>query len=118
VVDRSQWLRGVTDLLLLSALEDGRSYGYELVERLSAAGIDDLSEATVYGTLRRLEAQKLVTSRLAASERGPARRYYEVTVSGRRWLRDAADRWTSFVDVVDAIVTPATTAARRTRGAM
>ena len=70
----------------------------------------------MYGTLRRLEAHKLVTSHMAASERGPARRYYEVTVAGRRWLRDTTDRWTSFVDVVDGIVTK--NATRRKRGAV
>jgi len=113
VVDRSQWLRGVTELLVLAVLQPRASYGYELVERLSALGIDDLSEATVYGTLRRLEAQGLLVSRLAASQSGPARRYYEVTTKGTRWRRETAQEWSAFASTVDRIVAT----AERKRGA-
>src|SRR5215470_7227652 len=51
MAERSQLLRGVTDLLVLSALSSGRSYGYELVERLQQSTVADVNEATVYATL-------------------------------------------------------------------
>lgn len=50
----------------------------------------------VYGTLRRLETQRLVRSRLVPSNQGPARRYYDVTLDGRRAL-DAWQRVTTTV---------------------
>jgi PadR family transcriptional regulator PadR len=103
-VDRSQWLRGVTDLLVLSALSRGRSYGYALVEQLGHAGFADLNEATVYGTLRRLEAAELLSSSLSRSTAGPARRYYELTSAGRRALRDSGREWQAFAARVDAQV--------------
>ncbi len=102
--ERSQWLRGVTELLVLGALVGGRSYGYELVERLTAAGLDDLNEATVYSALRRLESAGLLGSVVVAVTGGPARRYYELTATGRRRHRDAVARWHDFVGTVESVV--------------
>jgi PadR family transcriptional regulator PadR len=103
-VDRSQWLRGVTDLVVLAALRDSPSYGYALVEQLDANGFTDLNEATVYGTLRRLEAAGLLSSSLARSTAGPARRVYELTSAGRRALRDGARDWAAFARLVDGVL--------------
>jgi PadR family transcriptional regulator PadR len=106
--DRSQWLRGVTDLLVLAALRRGPSYGYALVEQLGAAGFDDLNEATVYGTLRRLEAAGLLSSSLARSTAGPARRNYELTTAGRTALRDGSRDWRGFAALVEGVFDSAT----------
>lgn len=104
MTDRSQWLRGVTDVLVLGALRSGRSYGYELVERFTAAGLADLNEATVYGSLRRLEAAGLLSSSLRPSKAGPARRYYELTADGRRAAKDQLVAWREFTATVDRAV--------------
>ena len=104
--DRTQWLRGLTDVLVLRTLEDGRSYGYELVEHFVAAGLDDLNEATVYGALRRLEAAGLLRSSLERSTSGPARKYYELTATGRRVAAQRLAEWTTFRQAVDALLAP------------
>jgi PadR family transcriptional regulator PadR len=99
--EQAQLLRGVTDLLVLSALARGRSYGYELAERLRTSGFEDLNEATVYGTLRRLEGQGLLSSTLVSSTDGPARRYYELTTAGATERAASARTWRAFVTMVD-----------------
>ncbi|HET8929505.1 MAG TPA: PadR family transcriptional regulator [Acidimicrobiales bacterium] len=104
---RTQWLKGVTGLILLSLLDAEPSYGYELAERLGAAGLRDLNEATVYGALRRMEAAGLVESHLVASPGGPARRYYTVTRAGRAHRQASADQWRRFVSTVDGILSSA-----------
>jgi len=43
----------------------------------------------IYGTLRRLENDGLLTSRVAPSSKGPDRRIYSITAAGRETLR----RW-------------------------
>lgn len=96
----SQWLRGVTDLVLLSSLESGPSYGYALLERLLSAGLDPISEATVYGALRRLQASGLCSSSLVASDSGPARRYYRLTAAGREHLAGLRVQWAGFASAV------------------
>ena len=100
----TQWLRGVTDLLVLSVLERGRSYGYEIAQALAGAGFEDLNEATVYSALRRLDADGFVRSTLVASSDGPARRYYTLTARGRGERTRRVDGWHAFVTVVDGVV--------------
>lgn len=100
----SQWLRGVTDLVLLSCLASGPNYGYALLERLVRGGLRTVSEAAVYGALRRLETSGLCTSDLVASGSGPARRYYTLTTAGRTELAALRAGWEAFSAAVDDIV--------------
>jgi PadR family transcriptional regulator PadR len=60
----------------------------------------------VYGTLRRLEQAGHVTSRLAASDSGPARKYYSVTVSGVEQLRSGTESWTQINGALGRLVEP------------
>ena len=100
-----QLLKGVLSTLLLHLLATRESYGYELVQRLGAAGLPDVLEGTVYPALARLERDGLVTSRLVASNAGPARKYYRPTAVGRDQLATAVDSWRTFAGVVEAVVT-------------
>lgn len=102
----SQWLRGVTDLVLLASLESGPSYGYALLERLTSAGLEPISEATVYGALRRLHASGLCSSSLVASDSGPARRYYRLTDAGRAHLAELRAQWAGFAAAVARVTGP------------
>ncbi|HZD88065.1 MAG TPA: PadR family transcriptional regulator [Gaiellaceae bacterium] len=71
----------------------GETYGYEILSTLERAGFDGVGDASVYGTLRRLEHEGHLTSRLAASDSGPARKYYVVTPSGTGQLREGTEKW-------------------------
>jgi len=70
-----------------------------LVEQFIAAGLDDLNEATVYGALRRLESGGLLRASLERSSTGPARKYYELTASGRRAATQRLADWKSILAV-------------------
>jgi PadR family transcriptional regulator PadR len=92
-VDQTQLLKGVLELAVLAVIARGETYGYEILSTLEGAGFDGVGDASVYGTLRRLEQAGHLTSRLAASDTGPARKYYAVTPSGAEQLRTGADAW-------------------------
>ena len=55
-MDATQLLKGALDLMVLAVVEEEDGYGYDVVRRLRAAGFDDVGDASVYGTLRRLYA--------------------------------------------------------------
>ena len=55
-MDTTQLLKGVLDVAVLAVLDQEDGYGYDVVRRLRAAGLDDVADASVYGTLRRLFA--------------------------------------------------------------
>jgi DNA-binding PadR family transcriptional regulator len=71
-------------------LKEEAGYGYDLVVRLKALGIDDDSP-TVYRALRTLEEQRAVTSYWSTSSTGPARRMYRLTPSGEEQLQAAVE---------------------------
>ena len=73
---------------LLLLLKEEPGYGYDLVTRLKALGIDDDS-AAVYRALRALEEKSAVYSYWNMSSTGPARRMYRLTPSGDEMLEDS-----------------------------
>jgi PadR family transcriptional regulator len=105
-VEQAQLLKGVLELAVLAVIARGETYGYEILSTLEDAGFDGVGDASVYGTLRRLERGGQLTSRLAASNGGPARKYYALTPSGTEQLQAGTDSWTrisaAFQGLVDA----------------
>ena len=74
------WLVAVILLLL----EEGSSYGYELMERAADLGFETLNAGTVYRTLRQMEKNCTVESRWERPKRGgAARRMYSITADGK-----------------------------------
>ena len=93
---RASWLKGVLDLLVLAALTDGESYGYEIAKTLAGAGLGEIRGGTLYPVLNRLEEAGLVAAEFRASERGPGRRYYSLTPRGRQTLQEQGELWLAF----------------------
>jgi PadR family transcriptional regulator, regulatory protein PadR len=95
-MDVSQLLKGVLDLAVLTVLSKEDGYGYDVVRRLRQAGLDDVGDASVYGTLRRLYNQGALTSYVVPSEEGPNRKYYGLNDTGRQRLAESAATWRGF----------------------
>ncbi len=51
------------------------------LRRLRAAGLGEIGDASVYGTLRRLYRDGALTSYVVPSDEGPHRRYYGITAA-------------------------------------
>lgn len=95
-MDRSQLLRGALDAAALAVVAERDGYGYDVLRRLRAAGLSDVGDASVYGTLRRLYRAGALTSYVEPSDEGPHRRYYGITERGRAELADARVVWSDF----------------------
>jgi PadR family transcriptional regulator, regulatory protein PadR len=95
-MDRSQLLRGTLDAAALAVVAEQDGYGYDIVRRLRAAGLADVGDASVYGTLRRLYRAGALTSYVMPSDEGPHRRYYGITELGRDQLSEARTVWAGF----------------------
>lgn len=103
-MDTTQLLRGVLDLAVLAVLGKKDGYGYDVVRRLRAAGLEALGDASVYGTLRRLFHNGKLTSYVVPSEEGPHRKYYGLNEAGRDLLEDATKQWVSFSETMDGVL--------------
>ena len=103
-MDTSQLLKGVLDLAVLAVLKRADGYGYEVVRGLRSAGLQEVGDASVYGTLRRLYNAGLLTSYVVPSEEGPHRKYYSLNEQGRVRLVESAATWRTFAATLDELV--------------
>ena len=72
--------------VILLALREWNSYGYELMERAAAFGFEAMNPGTLYRTLRHMEKNGMVESTWETSKGGPARRMYSITDAGEAYL--------------------------------
>src|SRR5882757_7928104 len=103
-MDTTQLLKGVLDVAVLAAIQEDDGYGYDVVRRLRAAGLDEVGDASVYGTLRRLYSAGALTSYVVPSEDGPHRKYYGINKQGRAMLADQRASWTSFAATMSRLL--------------
>ena len=75
------------------------------MRRLRAAGFDDVGDASVYGTLRRLHAAGALASYVVPSESGPHRKYYGISPQGRLELKRLREDWSLFATAVQRVLT-------------
>jgi PadR family transcriptional regulator len=96
-------------LVLLAILRLGRdAYGIPILDEVSSRSGRDVSRATVYVALKRLEQKGLVASRLGEStpERGGrAKRYFKLKPAGLRALRESRamflELWRNYESLLD-----------------
>ncbi len=105
-MDLTQLLKGTTPQLLLAALSRREMYGYELIKdvREKSDDVISLGEGSVYPILHALEKEGLVKSHWVHLEKGPGRKYYRITVKGKRTLEDAKKQWKGFELAVERVL--------------
>jgi PadR family transcriptional regulator PadR len=108
-MDTTQLLKGVLDLAVLAVVSEEDGYGYEVLRRLRAAGLEDVGDASVYGTLRRLYAAGALTSYVVPSDEGPHRKYYGINAHGRTTLEEQTKTWADFAGTMNGLLTARTT---------
>ena len=81
--NNAQLRKGVLEYCVLRLIAKEPTYGYDLVMQLKQVGFADISESTLYPLLLRLEQQEKVTVERKPSPKGPSRKYYFITESGK-----------------------------------
>ncbi len=79
---------------LLLLIAESPAHGYDLVERLSALGLEQVDPPAVYRALRALNEDGLLESWWEGSGSGPARRRYRMSDRGAATL----EAWAARVD--------------------
>jgi PadR family transcriptional regulator, regulatory protein PadR len=99
-------LQGTLDLLVLRCLSDGSRHGYAIATQIREHTGGDLcvEEAALYQALHRLFRQGLLEAEWAPSENNRRARYYSLTATGRKRLRDDTGNWRRYVRAIDAVL--------------
>jgi PadR family transcriptional regulator, regulatory protein PadR len=99
----AQALKGLSELVVLRAIGKEESYGYEILQRLAAAGPLELVESTIYPLLSRLTREGFLSVRKRSSPHGPPRRYYRLTTDGRARLEAMERYWETMTRILQKL---------------
>ena len=100
-------LKGSTTMLILELLQQENMYGYQMIKELSQKSekIFELKEGTLYPILYRLEDDGLVQSCWSSPEgKQMARKYYQITESGKQALFEIGELWMQMSDGIRQIM--------------
>ena len=91
-------MAGSSTLLVLSLLDKGDMYGYQMLEELSRRSNNtfQMQEGTLYPILHGLEKGKYLTSYQQQAPTGRMRKYYRLTRRGRELLEEKKAEWEAF----------------------
>ena len=99
-------VQGTLDLLVLRTLASGPRHGYGIAGVVHDLTAGDLSieDAALYQALHRLDRQGLVEAEWRPSENNRRARYYTLTPSGRRRLKEETAAWRRYSRAVEAVL--------------
>ena len=103
---KTDLLQGTLDLLVLRVLRSGRLHGYAISKRIQLISREVLSiqQGSLYPALHRLESRGLIESAWDTTETGRRAKFYEITASGRKTLKDETSQWRQFSEAVEQVL--------------
>jgi PadR family transcriptional regulator, regulatory protein PadR len=102
MTDRAHILPGTLDLLILKAVSLGPLYGYGILLRIEqiSHGALLIEQGALYPALFRLVRQGLLKSHWDISENNRRTKFYELTRTGRKRLRQEEEGWNRLVAAI------------------
>jgi DNA-binding PadR family transcriptional regulator len=81
--------------MILSILQHGENYGYEIIKRASelSEGHVEYAEGTLYPILKKMLERNWITAAWKTAPSGRKRKYYRITAAGEQALADDIDQW-------------------------
>ena len=88
-------LQGTLDMLILKAVSLGGLHCYGVLLRLQqlTGGQLQIQQGSLYPALYRLEHQGLIAATWGESENSRRAKFYRLTKTGRRQLKEETDQW-------------------------
>lgn len=105
---KAQMRKGVLEYCILSILKDGEAYTSDILDTLKDAKML-VVEGTVYPLLTRLKNAGLLSYRWEESSSGPPRKYYDLTETGKIFLKELNTTWDNLQQAVNSITSEKTT---------
>ena len=97
--------RGLLELAVLTALQPGRLYAAEIVERLDGTPFAT-QEGTLYPLLGKLRRDGLLEHEWVESGSGPPRKYHRLTAPGTERLEQLRAYWTDLATTLEHLGAP------------
>lgn len=105
---KAQMRKGVLEYCILSILKDGEAYTSDILDTLKDAKLL-VVEGTIYPLLTRLKNAGLLAYRWEESTSGPPRKYYDLTETGKLFLKELNTTWSELQQAVNRVTSEKTT---------
>lgn len=95
-------LQGTLDILILKALTWGPRHGYAVASWIRATTDDDLNieDGALYTALHRMEQRGWIEADWGVTDQNRRAKFYQLTDAGRRELKQARVRWSTYAQAV------------------
>jgi PadR family transcriptional regulator PadR len=102
MTNQAELLPGTLDLLILKAVSLGPLHGYGVLLRIGqiSGGALLIEQGALYPALFRLVRQGLLKGTWGTSDNNRRAKFYELTASGRKRLREETDGWNRLVTAI------------------
>jgi transcriptional regulator len=104
--DKSDFLKGTLDMLVLKVVDLGPSHGYAIAQRLQQISKDffEVHQGSLYPALHRLEDKGWLQAEWKESETGREAKFYSLTKKGRKQLEAEVQNWERMAGAVALIL--------------
>jgi len=104
--DKSDFLKGTLDMLVLKVVAVDPSHGYAIAQRLQQISKDffEVHQGSLYPALHRLEDKGWLQAEWKESETGRDAKFYSLTKKGRKQLEAEVQNWERMADAVALIL--------------
>lgn len=99
---KAQMRKGILEYCILLVLSENSCYASDIIRELKEVKVI-VVEGTLYPLLTRLKNAGLLSYRWEESQQGPPRKYYELTLEGKKYLTELDGSWNELVESVNLI---------------
>jgi PadR family transcriptional regulator PadR len=104
--DRSEFLKGTLDMLILKIVALGPIHGYAISQRIKQISKDffHVHQGSLYPALHRLEDRGWLKADWKETDTGREAKFYSLTAKGRKQLESEMRTWGKLADAVALIL--------------
>ena len=104
--EKSEFLKGTLDMLILKVVALGPIHGYAIAQRMRQISRDFflLQQGSLYPALHRLEDRGRLKAEWKVTETGRDAKFYALTPKGRKQLEAEVKDWEQLTDAVALIL--------------
>ena len=104
--DSGELLQGTLPLLILRVLAPGPNHGFAIARRIQQISKEVLKveEGSLYPALHRMELEGWIEAEWDITENNRKAKYYRLTRTGRKQLKEETGRWQAIASAMAAIL--------------
>ena len=104
--EKTEFLKGTLDMLILKVVGLGPIHGYAISQRIQQISRDffQLQQGSLYPALHRLEDRGWLEAEWKQTETGREAKFYGLTKKGRRQLEAEVSNWERMAEAVALIL--------------